>query len=98
MFRRLGAAYWRLRLPAAHATRDLPLQKTLERAILASNHRNPRNVGLNRAGSLRRTLDSLAAMRVARDLAWELIVVNNNSTDQTDAVIAEYRDRLPFGT
>ena len=50
----------------------------------------------NRAESLRRTLDSLVAMRVARDLAWELIVVNNNSTDHTDAVIAEYRDRLPM--
>ena len=50
----------------------------------------------NRAESLRRTLDSLAAMRVARDLAWELVVVNNNSTDHTDAVIAEYRDRLPL--
>ncbi len=50
----------------------------------------------NRAESLRRTLDSLVAMRVARDLAWELIVVNNNSTDHTDAVIADYRDRLPM--
>jgi glycosyltransferase involved in cell wall biosynthesis len=50
----------------------------------------------NRAESLRRTLDSLAVMRVARDLAWELIVVNNNSTDHTDAVIAEYRHRLPM--
>ena len=37
---------------------------------------------LNRAESLRRTLDSVAAMRVSDDLAWELIVVNNNSTDQ----------------
>jgi glycosyltransferase involved in cell wall biosynthesis len=35
-------------------------------------------------------------MRVADDVAWELIVVNNNSTDHTDAVIAEYRDRLPL--
>src|SRR5258708_9599607 len=50
----------------------------------------------NRAESLRRTLDSLVAMRVARDLAWELSVVNNNSTDHTDGVIAEYRDRLPM--
>jgi glycosyltransferase involved in cell wall biosynthesis len=51
---------------------------------------------LNRAESLRRTFDSVAATRVADDLAWELIVVNNNSTDHTDAVIAEYRGRLPL--
>ena len=51
---------------------------------------------LNRAESLRRTLDSVAATRVADELAWELIVVNNNSTDHTDAVIAEYRGRLPL--
>jgi hypothetical protein len=31
-FSRLGAAYWLLRLPAAHATRDIPLPKTGEGA------------------------------------------------------------------
>ena len=50
----------------------------------------------DRAESLRRTLDSLAAMRVASDLTWELIVVNNNSTDHTDKVVEGYRDRLPL--
>jgi glycosyltransferase involved in cell wall biosynthesis len=50
----------------------------------------------NRAGSLRRTLQSLAAMKVPNSLAWELIIVNNNSTDHTDDVIEEYRDRLPL--
>jgi glycosyltransferase involved in cell wall biosynthesis len=50
----------------------------------------------NRAESLRRTLKSLAAMRVPSALAWELIIVNNNSTDHTDDVIEEYRDRLPL--
>ena len=49
----------------------------------------------NRAELLRRTLASLTAMRVG-DLAWELVVVNNNSTDHTDAVIEEYRERLPL--
>ena len=49
----------------------------------------------NRAESLRRTLDSLAAMAKPSDLAWEIIIVNNNSTDHTDDVICEYRDRLP---
>ena len=39
----------------------------------------------NRAESLRRTLDSLAAMRVPENLDWEVVVVNNNCTDHTDA-------------
>jgi glucosyl-dolichyl phosphate glucuronosyltransferase len=50
----------------------------------------------NRAESLRRTLDSLAAMRVPSDLAWEIVIVNNNSTDHTDDVIDEYLERLPI--
>jgi glycosyltransferase involved in cell wall biosynthesis len=50
----------------------------------------------NRAESLRRTLDSLAAMRLPSDLAWEIVVVNNNSTDHTNDVIGEYFDRLPI--
>jgi glycosyltransferase involved in cell wall biosynthesis len=49
----------------------------------------------NRAESLRRTLDSLAAMQVPSDLVWELVIVNNNSVDHTDEVIGEYCDRLP---
>jgi glycosyltransferase involved in cell wall biosynthesis len=50
----------------------------------------------NRAESLRRTLDSLVAMRVESDLAWEIVVVNNNCTDHTDDVINQYLDRLPL--
>src|SRR5882762_10192174 len=50
----------------------------------------------NRAESLRRSLDSLVAMRMPHDLAWELIIVNNNSTDHTDYVINEYLDHLPL--
>jgi glucosyl-dolichyl phosphate glucuronosyltransferase len=49
----------------------------------------------NRAESLRRTLDSLVAMRVPNDLAWEIVIVNNNSKDHTDNVINEYVGRLP---
>jgi glycosyltransferase involved in cell wall biosynthesis len=49
----------------------------------------------NRAESLRRTLDSLVAMRVPNDLAWEVVVVNNNSMDYTDDLIDEYIGRLP---
>jgi glycosyltransferase involved in cell wall biosynthesis len=49
----------------------------------------------NRAESLRRTLESLAAMGVPDSVGWELIIVNNSSTDHTDSVIEEYRSRLP---
>ena len=49
----------------------------------------------NRADSLRRTLDSLIAMQVPSDIAWEIVIVNNNSSDHTDDVISEYADSLP---
>lgn len=44
---------------------------------------------------MRRTLDSLTATQVPCDIAWELVVVNNNSTDYTVEVIESYGDRLP---
>jgi glycosyltransferase involved in cell wall biosynthesis len=51
---------------------------------------------LNRAESLRRTLESFAAMLVPRDLDWEVVVVNNDCTDHTDEVINAFSDRLPI--
>ena len=50
----------------------------------------------NRSSSLRRTLDSFAAMAVPHELSWEVLVVNNNSNDDTDAVIGSFKDRLPI--
>lgn len=49
----------------------------------------------NRAESLRRTLDSLMAMRMPSGVAWEIVIVNNNSTDNTDEIIVEYAGKLP---
>jgi glucosyl-dolichyl phosphate glucuronosyltransferase len=49
----------------------------------------------NRAGSLRRTLDSLARLEIPDDIDWEVVIANNNSTDHTNEVIDKYRDRLP---
>jgi glycosyltransferase involved in cell wall biosynthesis len=43
----------------------------------------------NRSQSLRGTLASLAEMEVPSNLSWELIVVDNNSADDTRAVIEE---------
>jgi len=44
----------------------------------------------NRAESLRRTLQSLAAMALPPAFAWELIVVDNNSKDQTRQVVSDF--------
>lgn len=51
---------------------------------------------LNRAESLRRTLNSIAALCVPRDLDWEVVVVNNGSGDDTDEVIKSFTGRLPI--
>lgn len=50
----------------------------------------------NRAARLRRALESHAAQRVPDGLAWEMIVVDNCSTDETPQVIEEFAGRLPL--
>ena len=47
----------------------------------------------NRASSLRKTLQSLGQMSVAPDLTWELLVVDNNSTDSTRQEIDAFTER-----
>ena len=66
------------------------------------NHNNGLNMRVtvsictwNRSASLKRTLDSLAEMRIPADLKWELLVVNNNSSDDTDSVVDSFSNRLP---
>jgi glycosyltransferase involved in cell wall biosynthesis len=44
----------------------------------------------NKAASLRLTLASLAAQVTPPDLAWELLVVDNNSTDATPSVVDQF--------
>ena len=44
----------------------------------------------NRAESLQRTLESLRQMSVPSELKWELVVVDNNSTDNTRTVVEEF--------
>ncbi len=46
----------------------------------------------NRADYLADTLDSLAGMRVRGRITWDVVVVDNNSTDRTRAVVEE---RIP---
>jgi glycosyltransferase involved in cell wall biosynthesis len=43
----------------------------------------------NRAADLATTLDSIARMRVPADVAWEVLVVDNNSDDATRQVVTE---------
>lgn len=50
----------------------------------------------NRAASLRQTLDSLRQMSVPRELEWEVVVVDNNSTDDTRRVVEDFARRSSF--
>lgn len=50
----------------------------------------------NRSASLRETLKQLTSLRVPVGIEWELLIVNNNCTDDTDAVCAEFASVLPI--
>jgi len=50
----------------------------------------------NRADSLRMTLRHCVALRIPAGLIWEVLVVNNNSTDHTARVCEEFAEKLPL--
>lgn len=50
----------------------------------------------NRASSLRATLESFFQLSIPPDLTWELLVVDNNSTDCTRLVVEEFAHKLPL--
>ena len=50
----------------------------------------------NRADSLQRTLRSLNEMTVVHDQGWELVVVDNNSTDSTKACVDKFKQESKF--
>ncbi|MEI6033656.1 MAG: glycosyltransferase [Verrucomicrobiae bacterium] len=50
----------------------------------------------NRCGSLRTTLASFAACEVPAGLEWEMLLVDNASTDATPAVAREFDGALPL--
>jgi glycosyltransferase involved in cell wall biosynthesis len=50
----------------------------------------------NRCDSLQKTLQGFAAVENPVGTEWEILVVNNNCSDQTDQVIREYEGRLPI--
>jgi len=49
----------------------------------------------NRCQSLAKTLDSLAASILPETIEWEVLVVDNNSTDQTRSVLEDFSRRYP---
>jgi glycosyltransferase involved in cell wall biosynthesis len=50
----------------------------------------------NRAALLDQTLATMRGLEIPHGVVWELIVVNNNCTDDTDAVIARHAKSLPI--
>jgi glucosyl-dolichyl phosphate glucuronosyltransferase len=50
----------------------------------------------NRADSLRLTLETFSSLVFPSDLAWELLVVDNNSTDSTREVIRKFAKNVQF--
>ena len=50
----------------------------------------------NRASLLDQTLTQMHQLRVPSNVEWELLIVNNNCTDDTDAVIARHHGVLPL--
>src|SRR5262249_41851111 len=50
----------------------------------------------NGAELLRQTLEEFTKIASPSGHTWELLDVNNNSTDATDEVVDSFRDRLPI--
>lgn len=49
----------------------------------------------NRCGSLSTAIDSIIFQVIPESVTWELLLVDNNSTDQTREVAEEYRQKYP---
>ena len=50
----------------------------------------------NRAQLLDQTLTEMRKLRIPPGIEWELLVVNNNCTDDTDGVLDRHEGRLPI--
>jgi len=50
----------------------------------------------NRSALLRQTLDDVTRLEVPEGVAWEVLVVNNNCTDDTPRVLEAFAGRLPL--
>ena len=52
----------------------------------------------NRAKLLQQTLAKMVSLHIPRGVTWDLLVVNNNSTDHTESVLTSYLDKLPLSS
>jgi len=50
----------------------------------------------NRALLLERTLERMIDLQIPSEVKWELLVVDNNCSDNTDKVLDKFLDRLPL--
>lgn len=50
----------------------------------------------NRANLLDNTLLQMCSMQVPKDVNWELLVIDNNSSDHTTAIASFYAEKLPL--
>lgn len=50
----------------------------------------------NRCALLEQTLERVAALAIPHGVEWELLVINNNSTDATPETLASFASRLPL--
>lgn len=50
----------------------------------------------NRSALLRQTLAPMAELRVPPGLSWQLLIIDNNCTDDTPAVVASFSGLLPL--
>jgi glucosyl-dolichyl phosphate glucuronosyltransferase len=50
----------------------------------------------NNSRRLAITLESISRCAIPNGLRWELVLVNNNCTDETDAIALQFADRLPL--
>ena len=50
----------------------------------------------NRCKLLGQTLEQMTRLEIPPHVQWELLIVNNNSTDATSAMVASFSRRLPI--
>lgn len=50
----------------------------------------------NRSSSLARTLQALTRLNAPPDDSWRVLVIDNNSRDETPSVVDSFRDQLPL--
>jgi len=49
----------------------------------------------NRSPLLAVTLDSLSHLHIPASVDWEILIVDNNSTDDTAQIVSRFAERLP---